>query len=81
MAFRRKADRIIDQAHSAIASAEMALMHAHTDYDKAMCGDDLAQAQRFLQRAIATRDAWDATKHDEYEEYPIVPERDFILLI
>lgn len=73
MAYRRKADRIIDAAHSAIADAEMLIAHSFTDADKAAAGDELAEAQAYLRRAIAARDAWDATEHDDYEEYPDVP--------
>jgi hypothetical protein len=74
--FRRAADEAIDRAHSAIAACEMSLMHAFTAEDKARFGDELAQAQRFLARAIETRRVWDATDHDEYENYPNVPETD-----
>jgi hypothetical protein len=56
-------------------------MHAFTDESKARYGAELAQAQRFLARAIATRNAWDASEHDEYEEYPAVPETDMDVLI
>jgi hypothetical protein len=71
--FRREADRIIDDAHNAIACAEMRVMHSYTDAAKASALDELTEAQRYLARAIATRDAWDRTEHDDYEAYPDVP--------
>jgi hypothetical protein len=74
MNFRRKADRIIDRAHHAIACAEMTVQHSFTDADKQRALDELFQAQRFLRRAVEARTAWDAVEHDDYEEYPDVPE-------
>ena len=78
--FRRTADRVIDDAHNRIASAEMALMHAYTDVDKSRYGQELAEAQRYLARAIAARDAWDAGAHtrddDDESTYPYVPKTD-----
>lgn len=71
--FRRTADRIIDKAHNAICDAEARLMHSFTDEDKQAAGEELSEAQRYLARAIAARDAWDAVKHDDYEDYPHVP--------
>lgn len=76
MAFRRKADRFIDDAYNAIACAEMMLMHSFTDEDKAKHGAELSQAQRYLIRAVSARNAWDAAEHDDYEEYPFVPATD-----
>jgi hypothetical protein len=81
MAFRRTADRIIDHAHGKIAGAEMLLAHAYTEKSKVAALDQLASAQRYLARAIAERDAWDAVDHDEYEEYPHVSENDMDVLI
>jgi hypothetical protein len=71
--FRRKADRIIDAAHNAIASAEMMLEHSFTDSQKAEALRRLTEAQSYLGRAIAARDVWDAAEHDDYESYPDVP--------
>jgi hypothetical protein len=71
--FRRQADRVVDDAHNAICAAEASLLHAFTDADKTRFGDALAEAQRYLARAIAARTAWDACEHDDYEEYPAVP--------
>jgi hypothetical protein len=79
--FRREADRIIDRAHCAICNAESSFMHAYTDEDKARYGAEISQAQRFLARAIATRNAWDASDHGDYEAYPEVPETDMDVLI
>ena len=70
--FRSKAARIIDRAHSNIAGAEMTLNHSFTDEAIAKALVELNEAQAFLTRAIAARDAWDATEHDDYEEYPDV---------
>jgi hypothetical protein len=70
--FRSKADRIIDRAHSRIAGAEMTLNHSFTDEAIAAALADLNDAQAFLGRAIAARDAWNAAEHDDYEEYPDV---------
>lgn len=70
--FRRKADRIIDRAHSSICTAEMLVNHSFTDEDKAAALAELSAAQAFLSRAIAARDAWDRVPHDDYEEYPDV---------
>ncbi len=70
--YRRKPDRIIDRAHSAIAGAEMTLMHSFTDEAIAKALADLNEAQAFLGRAVAARDAWDSVEHDDYEEYPDV---------
>lgn len=78
---RSTADRIIDQAHNAIACAEMQLAHSFTDDAKAKYGDELAQAQRFLARAVATKRAWCAIEHDDYEEYPVVPATDQDILV
>jgi hypothetical protein len=72
MRYRREADRYIDRAHSAIASAEMVWMHSFTEADKTAALAQLRAAQEFLGRAIAARDAWDAAEHDEYETYPVV---------
>ena len=76
--FRRTADRVIDDAHNHIAGAEMLIAHAYTDADKARFGAQLAQAQRYLARAIAARNAWDATAHNDDDEcvYPYVPKTD-----
>ena len=71
--FRSKADRFIDHAHSEIASAEMEINHSFTDADKAKAGANLTSAQRYLSRAVAARDAWNAVDHDDYEQYPNVP--------
>lgn len=71
--FRRRADQIIDTAHSDIAGAEMMVAHAFTDESMACALDQLASAQRYLTRAVAARDAWGAAEHDDYEEYPDVP--------
>ena len=70
--FRSKADRIIDRAHSAIAGAEMTLNHSFTDDAIAQALAELNEAQAFLSRAIAARDAWNSVDHDDYEEYPDV---------
>lgn len=74
--FRRTADRVIDDAHNAIASAEMSYDHAYTDEDKARYGRELYEAQKYLSRAIAARDAWDAAAHDDEATYPYVPKTD-----
>jgi hypothetical protein len=79
--FRRKADQIIDRAHNAICNAEMSLMHSFTDESHARYGAELAQAQRFLARAVAAKLTWEATEHDDYEEYPEVPETDMDMLL
>ena len=73
---RSKADRIIDRAYNAIAAAEMAVSHSFTDEDKATALDRLASAQRFLRRACEAKRAWQAMDHDDFEEYPDVPETD-----
>jgi hypothetical protein len=70
--FRSKAARTIDRAHNAIAGAEMLVNHSFTDEAKASSLAELSAAQDFLRRAIAARDAWNATDHDDYEEYPDV---------
>lgn len=70
--FRSKADRTIDRAHNAIACAEMTLMRSFTEETIAKAHEELNAAQAFLQRACAARDAWNATDHDDYEEYPDV---------
>jgi hypothetical protein len=72
MNYRRVADKHIDRAHNAIACAEMRIMHSFTDKDIRAANDELSAAQRYLSRAIAARDAWDAAEHDDYEEYPHV---------
>ena len=74
--FRRHCDRIIDRAHNAIANAEASLMHSFTDARKAQYGAELAEAQRFLARACEAKRAWDSAEHDDYEDYPHVPETD-----
>lgn len=79
--FRRKADRIVDDAHNAICCAEMRAMHAFTDDSKATALAELSQAQRYLARAVAARNAWDAAEHDDYEEYPDVPRTDMDALV
>ena len=71
--FRNAANRAIDAAHSAVAGADMLALHAYTDVDKAYALDQMAEAQRYLARAIATKTAWDASEHDDYEAYPDVP--------
>jgi hypothetical protein len=70
--YRSKADRIIDRAHSAIAGAEMLVNHSFTDEAVASALAELNEAQAFLARAIAARDAWNSVEHDDYEEYPDV---------
>ena len=70
--FRRTADKHIDRAHCAIASAEMEVERSRTDEHKAIALHHLAAAQRYLQRAIAARNARDAAEHDDYEDYPHV---------
>jgi hypothetical protein len=70
--FRSKANRIIDRAHNAISGAEMLLNHSFTDEAKASALAELNEAQAWLGRAIAARDAWNAVEHDDYEEYPDV---------
>ena len=72
--FRSKADRIIDAAHNRICSAEMMLAHSFTDEDRQSAHDGLFAAKRFLRRACEARRAWQAVDHDDYEEYPDVPE-------
>jgi hypothetical protein len=72
MNFRSKADRIIDDAHNAIATAEMVVQHSYTDESKQKALDDLFEAQKFLRRAVEAKRAWAATEHDEYDEYPDV---------
>jgi hypothetical protein len=79
--FRNKADRIIDSAHCRIASAEMMLAHSFTDEQKQAAHDELFAAQRFLRRACETKRAWYAADHDDYAEYPDVPENDQLELI
>ena len=71
--FRRQADRVVDDAHNAICNAEASLLRAFTDADKTRFGEALAEAQRYLARAVAARTAWDACEHDDYEAYPAVP--------
>jgi hypothetical protein len=68
--FRSKSDRIIDRARSHIAGAEMTLNHSFTDASINSAMAELNEAQAFLGRAIAARDAWNAVEHDDYEEYP-----------
>jgi hypothetical protein len=70
--FRSKADRTIDRAHNAIANAEMRVMHAFTDESKREALAELTSAQQFLARACEAKRAWNATEHDDYEEYPEV---------
>ena len=70
--FRRTADRVIDDAHNHIADAEMRLAHSYTDEDRAEAEQRLSAAQRYLARAIAARDAWDAAGHTDEEVYPYV---------
>lgn len=72
MNFRSKADRIIDRARSNIAGAEMLLNHSFTDDSRASALAELNEAQAFLRRAIAARDAWNRVTHDDYEQYPDV---------
>lgn len=74
--FRSKPDRIIDDAHNAIACAEMSLMHAFTDEDKATYGAELSEAQRYLARAVKAKAEWYATDHGDYDVYPDVPRTD-----
>ena len=74
MNYRRQADRIIDRAHNAIANAEMGVIHAYTDEAKALALADLNSAVDWLNLAVAARDAWDRVEHDDYEEYPDVPQ-------
>jgi len=74
--FRRTADRVIDDAHNHICSAEMLLSHAFTDADKARYGAQLSEAQRYLARAIAARNAWDSADQDDEAVYPYVPKTD-----
>jgi hypothetical protein len=76
MNFRSKADRTIDRAHHQIASAEMMIEHAFTAGARQEALDELFRAQRFLRRAVETKRAWNATSHDDHEEYPDVPETD-----
>lgn len=71
--FRTKADRIIDEAHNAICDAEILVDHACTDEDKAHALDQLADAQRYLARAVEAKRAWYASAHGDYDEYPDVP--------
>jgi hypothetical protein len=72
MNFRSKADRIIDRAHNAIATAEMTVAHSFTAESKQKALDELFEAQKFLRRAVEAKRSWFATDHDEYEEYPDV---------
>jgi hypothetical protein len=72
MNFRSKADRIIDRAHNNICGAEMLLNHSFTEESRAAAFAELNEAQAFLSRAIAARDAWNRVPHDDYEEYPDV---------
>jgi hypothetical protein len=72
MGFRSKADRFIDQAHNAIACAEMTVAHSFTPESKQQALDELFEAQKFLRRAVEAKRAWNAIEHDEYEEYPDV---------
>jgi hypothetical protein len=71
--FRSKRDRIVDDAHNRIACAEMQLSHSFTDEAQSAARDELIAAQRYLQRAVEAKQAWEATEHDDYEEYPDVP--------
>lgn len=73
MNYRRAADRHIDRAHAEIANAEARLIHSFTSEDIADADNQMMAAVRYLSRAIAARDAWDAVQHDDYEEYPHVP--------
>ncbi len=79
--FRRKADVIISQAHVAVCDAEIMIEQARTDEAYQIALDALACAQRFMRRAITARDDWDEHEHDEYENYPDVPETDQLTLI
>ena len=79
--FRSKADQIIDRAHSRIANAEMLLAHSFKDGDIQAANDELFAAQRFLRRACDAKRAWQATDHDDYEDYPDVAEEDQYQLI
>jgi hypothetical protein len=72
--FRSKADRIIDRAHSRIAGAEVLVAHSFTPEAKQQALDELFAAQGFLRRAVAAKRAWYAVEHDDYDEYPSVPE-------
>jgi hypothetical protein len=72
--YRSKADQIIDRAHNAIATAEMLVSHAFTPKAKEDALYELANAQDFLRRACEAKRAWQAADHDEYEQYPDVPE-------
>lgn len=74
--FRSKPDQIIDRAHARIADAEMRLAHSFTDADMQAANDELFAAQRLLRRACEAKRAWKAADHDDYEEYPNVPEED-----
>ena len=55
-----------------MASAEMLLAHSFTDADRQAAHDELFAAQRYLRGACEARAAWQATEHDDYEEYPEV---------
>ena len=72
--YRSTADRIIDRAHHRIAEAEMIVEHSFTDADRAAGLKALAEAQDFLRRACEAKRAWYAVDHDDYEQYPDVPE-------
>jgi hypothetical protein len=62
--FRHTGLRIIDEARSRIAGAEMTLAPSFTDEAKAQALDDVFLAQRYLRRACDTYKAWQATDHD-----------------
>ena len=70
MNYRSKGDRYIDRAHSEVANAEMMIIHSYTDDARNEADARFASAQAFLRLAVETKRAWDATDHDEYEEYP-----------
>jgi hypothetical protein len=72
MNFRTKADRFIDQAHNDIACAEMIVAHSFTPESRQIALDQLFEAQTFLRRAVEAKQAWYATDHDDYDEYPDV---------
>jgi len=80
MNYRTAADRVIDQAHCRIASAEMTLAHSFTDVDRQTAHDEIFAAQRYLRRACEAKQAWYASDPDEYAEYPPVAYDDQYML-
>jgi hypothetical protein len=76
MNFIPEGRKIIYRAKSRVADAEAQLIHSYTPEQIASADDAMASALRFLARAERVQRDWDAVQHDDYEEYPEVPETD-----